>query len=184
MLKSLSAALAALLVALSILFLVSVSSLTVTSLPEATVVSPSSPLILNFTSPVLKDFSVVEPVSPPKEMLRAIAALLASALSSVFFNWDILTASLSATPSATLVIFLSPALMPLSPSILTVSLPDASLKDALFKPVRFFFKDTEIFLLFLATVILSSPEKSTVLPFSIASGVASPLAERFHPYLF
>ena len=78
---------------------------------------------------------------------------------------------------------MSPALIPLSPSILTVGLPAALLKDALFKPVRFFFKDTEIFLLFLATVI-SSPEKSTVLPFSIASGVASPLAERFHPYLF
>ena len=95
-----------------------------------------------------------------------------------------MTASLSSTPSATLVTFMSPALIPLSPSIFTVGLPAALLKDALFKPVRFFFKDTEIFLLFLATVILSSPEKSTVLPFSIASGVASPLAERFHPYLF
>ena len=79
LLKSLSAA-------LSILFLVSVSSLTVTSSPEATVVKPSAPLTLNFTSPVLKDFSAVEPLLPPKEILRAIAALLASALSSVFFN--------------------------------------------------------------------------------------------------
>ena len=93
MLKSLSAALAALLVALSILFLVSVSSLTVTSLPEATVVSPSSPLILKLTFPSFKDFSVVEPVLPSKEILLAsaavfcwIAVLLASALSSVFFN--------------------------------------------------------------------------------------------------
>ena len=75
-----------LLAALSILFLVSVSSLTVTSSPAATVVIPSSPLILNFTSPVLKDFSSVEPVLPSKEILRARAALLASALSSVFFN--------------------------------------------------------------------------------------------------
>ena len=62
------------------------SSLTVTSSPEATVVKPLAPFTLNFTSPVLKDFSAVEPVLPPKEILRAIAALFASALSSVFFN--------------------------------------------------------------------------------------------------
>ena len=72
--------------ALSILSLVASSSLTVTSSPLATVVRPLSPLTLNFTSPVLKDFLSVEPVLPPKEILRAIAALLASALSSVFFN--------------------------------------------------------------------------------------------------
>ena len=64
--------------ALSILPLVSVSSLTVTSSPLATVVRPFSPLILNFTSPVLKDFSSVEPVLPPKEILRAIAAVFLS----------------------------------------------------------------------------------------------------------
>ena len=86
LLKSLSAA-------LSILFLVSVSSLTVTSLPAAVVAIPSSPLILKLTAPSFKDFSVVEPVLPSKEILLAravvffwIAVLLASALSSVFFN--------------------------------------------------------------------------------------------------
>ena len=72
--------------ALSILPLVASSSLTVTSSPLATVVRPLSPFTLNFTSPVLKDFCAVEPLSPPKEILRAIAVLLASALSSVFFN--------------------------------------------------------------------------------------------------
>ena len=72
--------------ALSIVSLVVSSSLTVTSSPEATVVKPLAPFTLNFTSPVLKDFSAVEPVLPPKEILRAIAALFASALSSVFFN--------------------------------------------------------------------------------------------------
>ena len=73
--------------ALSILSLVSVSSLTVTSSPLATVVRPFSPLILNFTSPVLKDFSVVEPVLPPKEILRAIAVVFVSIavlLSAIF----------------------------------------------------------------------------------------------------
>ena len=90
-----------------------------------------------------------------------------------------MTASLSATPSATLVTFISPALMPLSPSIFTVGLPAALLKDALFKPVSSFFKDTVIFLSFLATVILSSPEKSTLLPFSTVAVVASPLADKF-----
>ena len=86
LLKSLSAA-------LSILFLVAVSSLTVTSLPAAVVAIPSSPLILKLTAPSFKDFSVVEPVLPSKEILLAsavvflsIAVLLASALSSVFFN--------------------------------------------------------------------------------------------------
>ena len=74
MLKSLFAA-------LSILSLVSSSSLTVTSSPLATVVSPLSPLTLNFTSPVLKDFSSVEPVLPPKEILRAIAVVFLSILS-------------------------------------------------------------------------------------------------------
>ena len=72
--------------ALSILFLVSVSSLTVTSLPVAVVAIPSSPLILKLTGPPFKDFAVVEPVLPSKEILLASAALLASALSSVFFN--------------------------------------------------------------------------------------------------
>jgi len=100
--------------ALSILPLVVSSSLTVTSSPLATVVRPFSPFTLNFTSPVLKDFSLVEPELPPKEILRAIAVvflsmlallvaispaflsiavlfvliavLLASALSSTFFN--------------------------------------------------------------------------------------------------
>ena len=114
----------------------------------------------------------------------SIAVLLASVLSSTFFNWDTLTASLSATPSATLATFKLPALIPLSPSIFTVSLPPALLKEALFNLERSFFKATEIFLSFLATATLSSPEKSTVLPFSTATGVASPLAERFQPYLF
>ena len=114
----------------------------------------------------------------------SIAVLLASALSSTFFNWDTLTASLSATPSATLATFKLPALIPLSPSIFTVSLPLALLKEALFNLERSFFKATEIFLPFLATATLSPPEKSTVLPFSTATGVASPLAERFQPYLF
>ena len=254
MLKSRSAA-------LSTLPLVASSSLTVTSSPLATVVRPFSPFTLNFTSPVLKDFSSVEPLLPPKEILRAIAVvflsmlallvamlsllvamsalfvaispvflsitvllsaifcvfaailsllvaisvlfvvmsptflaiavlfvsiavLLASVLSSTFFNWETLTASLSATPSATLATFKFPALIPLSPSIFTVSLPPALLKDALFNLERSFFKATEIFLSFLATATLSSPEKSTVLPFSTATGVASPLAERFQPYLF
>ena len=100
--------------ALSTLPLVASSSLTVTSSPLATVVRPFSPFTLNFTSPVLKDFSSVEPELPPKEILRAIAVvflsmlallvaispaflaiavlfvsiavLLASALSSTFFN--------------------------------------------------------------------------------------------------
>ena len=86
LLKSLSAA-------LLILFLVSVSSLTVTSLPAAAVAIPSSPLILKLTAPSFKDFAVVEPVLPSKEILLAsavvflsIAVLLASALASVFFN--------------------------------------------------------------------------------------------------
>ena len=79
LLKSLSAA-------LSILFLVAVSSLTVTSLPAAVVAIPSSPLILKLTAPSFKDFAVVEPVLPSKEILLASAALLASALASVFFN--------------------------------------------------------------------------------------------------
>ena len=114
----------------------------------------------------------------------SIAVLLASALSSTFFNWETLTASLSATPSATLATFKFPALIPLSPSIFTVSLPPALLKEALFNLERSFFKATEIFLSFLATATLSSPEKSTVLPFSTATGVDSPLAERFQPYLF
>ena len=61
--------------AFSILPLVASSSLTVTSSPLATVVRPFSPLTLNFTSPVLKDFSSVEPELPPKEILRAIAAV-------------------------------------------------------------------------------------------------------------
>ena len=95
-----------------------------------------------------------------------------------------MTASLSATPSATLVTFLSPALMPVLPSIFTVGSPAALLKDTLFKPVRSFFKATEMFLSFLATVILLSPEKSTLLPFSTVTGVASPLAERSQVYLF
>ena len=95
-----------------------------------------------------------------------------------------MTASLSATPSATLATFKLPALIPLLPSIFTVSLPLALLKEALFNLERSFFKATEIFLSFLATATLSSPEKSTVLPFSTATGVASPLAERFQPYLF
>ena len=70
-----------LLAALSILSLVASSSLTVTSSPLATVVRPLSPLTLNFTSPVLKDFSSVEPVLPPKEILRAIAVVFLSMLS-------------------------------------------------------------------------------------------------------
>ena len=74
--------------------------------------------------------------------------------------------------------------MPVLPSILTVGLPAALLKDALFKPVRSFFKAKEMFLSFLATVMLLSPEKSTLLPFSTVTGVASPLAERFQVYLF
>ena len=69
------------LAALSILSLVASSSLTVTSSPLATVVRPFSPLTLNFTSPVLKDFSSVEPVLPPKEILRAIAVVFLSILS-------------------------------------------------------------------------------------------------------
>ena len=69
------------LAALSILSLVASSSLTVTSSPLATVVRPLSPLTLNFTSPVLKDFSSVEPVLPPKEILRAIAVVFLSILS-------------------------------------------------------------------------------------------------------
>ena len=61
--------------ALSILSLVSVSSLTVTSLPLAVVVRPSSPLILKLTFPSFKDFSVVEPVLPSKEILLASAVV-------------------------------------------------------------------------------------------------------------
>ena len=67
--------------ALSILAFVASSILTVTSSPLATVVKPFSPLMLNFTSPVLKDFSSVEPVLPPKEILRAIAVVFLSILS-------------------------------------------------------------------------------------------------------
>ena len=67
--------------ALSILSFVASSNLTVTSTPLAAVVRPFSPLTLNFTSPVLKDFSSVEPVSPPKEILRAIAVVFLSMLS-------------------------------------------------------------------------------------------------------
>ena len=74
--------------ALLILSLVASSSLTVTSLPAATVVIPFSPLILNFTSPVLKDFSVVEPVSPSKEILRAIAVVLLLILSLFAATWS------------------------------------------------------------------------------------------------
>ena len=86
---------------------------------------------------------------------------------------------MSATPSATLVTFMSPALIPVLPSIFTVGLPAALLKDALFKPVRSFFKAKEMFLSFLATVMLSSPEKSTLLPFSTVAVVASPFADKF-----
>ena len=64
--------------ALSILAFVASSILTVTSSPLATVVKPFSPLMLNFTSPVLKDFSSVEPVLPPKEILRPIASVFLS----------------------------------------------------------------------------------------------------------
>ena len=64
--------------ALSIFALVVSSSLTVTSSPEATVVRPLSPFTLNFTSAVLKDFSLVVPVLPPKEILRAIAVVFLS----------------------------------------------------------------------------------------------------------
>ena len=67
--------------ALLILFAVSSSNLTVTSSPLASVTIPFCPLILNFTSPVLKDFLSVEPVSPPKEILRAIAVVFLSILS-------------------------------------------------------------------------------------------------------
>ena len=67
--------------ALSTLPLVASSSLTVTSSPLATVVRPFSPFTLNFTSPVLKDFSLVEPELPPKEILRAIAVVFLSILS-------------------------------------------------------------------------------------------------------
>ena len=49
-------------------------SLTVTSLPAAVVAIPSSPLILKLTAPSFKDFSVVEPVLPSKEILLAIAS--------------------------------------------------------------------------------------------------------------
>ena len=73
--------------ALSILSLVAVSSLTVTLSSLASVVRPFSPLILNFTSAVLKDFSVVVPVLPPKEILRAIAVVFLSIvvlLSAIF----------------------------------------------------------------------------------------------------
>ena len=69
------------LAALSTLPLVASSSLTVTSSPLATVVRPFSPFTLNFTSPVLKDFSLVEPELPPKEILRAIAVVFLSMLS-------------------------------------------------------------------------------------------------------
>ncbi len=64
--------------ALSIFALVVSSSLTVTLSSLASVVRPFSPLILNFTSAVLKDFSVVVPVLPPKEILRAIAVVFLS----------------------------------------------------------------------------------------------------------
>ena len=67
--------------ALSTLPLVASSSLTVTSSPLATVVRPFSPFTLNFTSPVLKDFSLVEPELPPKEILRPIAVVFLSMLS-------------------------------------------------------------------------------------------------------
>ena len=73
--------------ALSIFALVVSSSLTVTSSPLATVVRPLSPFTLNFTSAVLKDFSVVVPVLPPKEILRAIAVVflsIAVLLSAIF----------------------------------------------------------------------------------------------------
>ena len=95
-----------------------------------------------------------------------------------------MTASLSATPSATLVTFKLPALIPVLPSIVTVKLPAALAKDALFKEDKSFFNATEMLLLFLATVILSSPEKSTVFPFSTVAVVLSPLADRFQLYLF
>ena len=67
--------------AFSILPLVTSSSLTVTSSPFATVVRPFSPFTLNFTSPVLKDFSLVEPELPPKEILRPMAVVFLSMLS-------------------------------------------------------------------------------------------------------
>ena len=51
-------------------------TVTITSSPAAEVVTRPAPFTLNLTSPVLKDFSVVLPVSPPKEILRAKAAVL------------------------------------------------------------------------------------------------------------
>ena len=66
--------------ALLILLAVASSNLTVTSSPLASVTIPFCPLILNFTSPVLKDFASVEPVLPPKEILRPIASVFLSIL--------------------------------------------------------------------------------------------------------
>ena len=66
-------------------------TVTVTSSPAAEVVTRPAPFTLNFTSPVLKDFSVVLPVLPPKEILRAKAAVLVAilplfvAISAAFF---------------------------------------------------------------------------------------------------
>ena len=110
----------------SILALVSALILTVTLSPDAAVSMPFSPLILNFNPSALFKFwlAVSLLLSPPNLML-----LLATAL-----NWLPLIASLESAltaPSATLVIFLLPMLMPFS----LVTMP---LTSVLVKPVKFF----------------------------------------------
>ena len=107
--------------ALSILSFVASSNLTVTSSPFATVVMPFSPLTLNFTSPVLKDFSSVEPVSPPKEILRAIAVVFLSMLSlflpisPAFLLIAVVLSAIFCLLSA-----ISPAFLAISPAFLAI----------------------------------------------------------------
>ena len=81
---------------LLILLVIESSNLMVTSLPLATVVSPFSPLILNVTSPALKDFSAVEPVLPPKEILRPIASVFFAILAVLVAILSLLVSTLSA----------------------------------------------------------------------------------------
>ena len=109
-----------------------------------------------------------------------------------FFNWLILTASISSLPSATswiccpptltLFVLNSKPLVPrptVNPSVLMVVSPNF----ALFKPVKSFFKVIVTLVPSFATLILSSPEKSTVSPGLTCVAFSLPLVDKFQPLL-
>ena len=121
--------------ALSTLPLVISSSLTVTSSPLATVVRPFSPLTLNFTSPALKDFSLVEPELPPKEILRAIAVVFLSMLALLVAMLSLLVAMsalfVTISPAFLVIAALLSAIFCLLSAIASAFLPILSVLSAI-----------------------------------------------------